>query len=460
MTAHLRLCRSVVNNRMRAAPTARSVAALAVARVLEENAFAAAALEAELSRAVQLEPRDRALCTELVYGSLRVFPWLEAQLDAFSRKPVADLPPDVRAHLAIAAYQVFFTRVPAFAAVNDAVGAVRQSMGEKMSAFANAVLRKVSARAQTITQQERDDARLESLPTWLKTALIASVGDEAARALMGTTEGPGSALRVEDRDARDAWIERLALERPSATFERGKVSPLAITARGGGRLEALGGYREGAWSIQEEGSQIVALALGARPGERVLDACAGRGNKTAVLARAVKDGGFVDACDVHPKKLVRLQEELARVGLSVNRTFAVDWSIGPGDVSDTYDRVLVDAPCSGSGTLRRRPEIALRRTENDLAQLRELQLAITLRASERVKPGGVLVYAVCSVLREESEDIVAELLTRQPLLEPAALDAPLLATVDPTALGQVRLMPHIHGTDGYFIAMFRARSRL
>jgi 16S rRNA (cytosine967-C5)-methyltransferase len=440
---------------MRAVPTSRSVAARAVARVLEQNAFAVAALESELANAVQLDVRDRALATELTLGSLRVFTWLEAQLDAFSRKPVRDLPPDVRAHLAIAAYQVFFTRVPAFAAVNDAVGAVRLSMGEKMSAFANAVLRKVATRAAEITPEERDAARLESLPKWLKTALIASVGEVAAKSLVGASESPTTGLRVLDRDQRDTWIERLTAERPNGTFERGKVSPLAITVRGAGRLEELTGFREGAWAIQEEGSQVIALALGARPGEAVLDACAGRGNKTAILAHAVKEGGFVDACDVHPKKLARLEKELARVGLSARHTYAVDWSIGPGDVTESYDRVLVDAPCSGSGTLRRRPEIALRREAEDLTALAELQLAIAVRASERLKPGGVLVYAVCSVLLEEAEAVAEQLLTAQPLLRPAPFEEPDLLALSPSPTGQLRLLPHIHGTDGYFIARFR-----
>ncbi len=442
---------------MPALPTARSVAAAAIARVLGESAFAAAALESELQRAVQLDVRDRALATELTLGSLRVFAWLEAQLNSVSKKPVRDLPPDVRAHLALAVYQVFFTRVPAFAAVNDAVGAVRTRMGEKMSAFANAVLRKLATRAETFTDEERDKARVDALPKWLKSALIDSVGDEAARALVGGGLAPVTGIRVLDRSRREEWLSKLSAARPSATFELGKVSPLAITARSAGKLEGLPGFEEGAWSIQEEGSQVVALALGARPGERVLDACAGRGNKTAILAYAVLPDGAVDACDVHPKKLSRLETELARVGLSARHSYAVDWSIGPGDVTELYDRVLVDAPCSGSGTLRRRPEIALRRAEEDLGAFASLQLGITLRASERLKPGGVLVYAVCSVLRQEAEAVANELLIHQPSLEPLPIDEPDLAALAPSGPGQLRLLPHIHGTDGYFIARFRAR---
>jgi 16S rRNA (cytosine967-C5)-methyltransferase len=200
---------------------------------------------------------------------------------------------------------------------------------------------------------------------------------------------------------------------------------------------------EGAWSIQEEGSQTVALALGAREGETVLDACAGRGNKTAILARAVGPSGAVDAADAHPKKLGQLGRELARLGLAARHTFAVDWSVGAGGIETVYDRVLVDAPCSGIGTLRRRPEIALRRESADLALLASLQTSIAARAAERLKQGGTMVYAVCSVLREEAEDVVERLLAARPAL---ALE------------NTHRLLPHVNGTDGYFIAVLVNKS--
>ncbi len=442
---------------MKTKPTARSVAAIALGRVTTEGAFAAAALEAELVRAVQLDPRDHGLATELVYGTLRVLPWLEARLNAYARKPVATLPEPVRSHLALAAYQLFFMRVPAFAAVNEAVSAVREALGERMSAFSNAVLRKVATEAAAATPELLQQARLASIPVWLRDALIASVGDEGARGILGGSEAPPAGLRVERAAERDGLLETLRAARPSASFEPGAVSPLSILARGAGKLEALPGHGEGAWSIQEEGSQAVALSLGARPGESVLDACAGRGNKTAILARAVGETGSVDACDLHTKKLARLKDELARVGLSARGLYAVDWSVGSGEVTATYDRVLVDAPCSGSGTLRRRPEISLRRKDNGLGEVAATELSILSRAATHVRPGGTLVYAICSVLREEAEAVVDALLASDPTLEAAPIAAPELAHLAQGA-SQLRLMPHLHGTDGYFIACFRKRS--
>ena len=156
----------------------------------------------------------------------------------------------------------------------------------------------------------------------------------------------------------------------------------------------------------------------------MLDACAGRGNKTGVLARAVAPDGGVDACDSSPSKLERLGEDLARLGLRARATFAVDWTVGSGDVRGEYDRVLVDAPCTGVGTLRRRPEIALRREAADLTAKAQQQLAIAARAAEHVRPGGALVYVVCSVLREEGEDVVDALLRAAPRALARALRRP------------------------------------
>jgi 16S rRNA (cytosine967-C5)-methyltransferase len=436
-------------------PTARSVAATVIARVLTDRAFASAALDAELGRAVQLEPRDRALATELVYGALRLLPWLEARIDRHAKRGVDTLDPVVRAHLDVAAYQIFvLTRVPAFAAVNEAVSAVRAARGAKVAGFANAVLRRLAAEPRP-GAGELARAAFESTDASLRESIVRAIGEGAAFALLGALEGaPPTGLRVEAAAERGAWLARLREARPSASFEPGRVSPHAVLARGAGKVIELPGYEEGVWTAQEEGSQLVALALGARPGDVVLDACAGRGNKTGLLARAVGPGGAVDASDVHPKKLDRLTRELERIHCRPRSTFAVDWSLGAGAAEGLrYDRVLVDAPCSGTGTLRRRPELALRRSKDDVGELARLQRAILARAATLLDPGGRLVYAVCSVLREEAEDVLEGAGALG--LEPAPFDAEAAVSVAGEGATSLRLLPHEHGTDGYFVASLR-----
>lgn len=436
-------------------PTARSVAAEVLVRVQRDAAFAAAALDAELDRNLQLEPRDRALATELVYGTLRLNKYLESRLVLHAPRGLGSLDPEVRATMLVAAYQILaLERVPAFAAVNEAVSLARGVSGERVSGFVNAVLRKLSKEPRP-SEEELARAALASAEPALARAIVESVGEDAALRLFASLESPPLGVRVEDPARREHWMEAFREARKTASVDAGKVSPHAIVLRGAGRLVDLPGYDEGAWTPQEEGSQVVALSLGAQPGETVLDACAGRGNKTGLLGRAVGASGAVDAADLHPNKLLRLEKELARIAVRPRATFAVDWAAGSGGATGPYDRILVDAPCSGTGTLRRRPELLLRRAFGHARELASLQRSILGRVAPLLRPGGRLVFAVCSVLREEAEDVVAS--AAELGLAPAPFDAPVARSVashggqDGTSF---RLLPHEHGTDGYFVASF------
>jgi 16S rRNA (cytosine967-C5)-methyltransferase len=435
---------------------ARAVAARVLVRVWEESAFASAALDAELARAEPIEPRDAALATELVYGVLRTEGFLDERLAALSsrKKRLIDALP--RAHLLIGAYAIaFLDRVPTFAAVSEAVTGVGASADARVAGYANAVLRRlaeeIAGKRPSLT-----DAIAASAPGWLRGSLRRTLGRAGAAAYL--TAGPvppPTALCLARGEERSAWIERLTQAAPTAEFREGLVSPNAIIVRGAGDLRRLPGF-EREWIVQEEGSQLIALAVGARAGERVLDACAGRGNKTWTLASSVGEDGAVDAADLYPAKL----GEIERRGI-VRATHPVDWSVGSGAVPDGYDRVLVDAPCSGIGTLRRRPEIGARRTAEDVARLAELASAIARRAATRLSDGGRLLFAVCSVLREEGEETVARIV-ETPLESGTRLEAARFDEGPARALAgdetTLRLLPHVHGTDGYFLASFVARA--
>ncbi|WP_437504454.1 RsmB/NOP family class I SAM-dependent RNA methyltransferase [Sorangium sp. So ce1099] len=480
----------------------RAVAARVLARVWGSDAFASAALDAELRRAQALDPRDAGLATELVYGVLRAQAALEARIAEFAAKGRWTTDPLVRAHVLMGAYSLcFLDRVPAFAAVSEAVDGAQAAGGPRVGAFANAVLRKLAAVVESSGRPPLAGAVVASAPGWLRGALRRSLGRAAAEAFLSAGPvPPPTGLCLAPGEDRDAWLEALRGAAPAGSFEAGRVSPRAIVARGAGDLRRLPGFGV-AWIGQEEGAQALALALGALPGERVLDACAGRGNKSWLLSRAVLPGGAVDAADLYPAKLSQLREALsappassegagaeggdalaggaegggalaggalagaggglARAAAFVRETYAVDWTVGAGDVPEGYDRVLVDAPCSGVGTLRRRPEIALRREADDLPRLADLQVAIARRAATRARDGGRLVFAVCSVLREECEAVAARLAAPAEddlgvRLEPAPFDAEIARELAGGG-DAFRLLPHVHGTDGYFAAMFVVR---
>ncbi|MFO0611190.1 MAG: transcription antitermination factor NusB [Polyangiaceae bacterium] len=413
--------------------SARSIARAVLVRVIEDRAFAAAALDAEIARHPQLDRRDVGLATELVYGVLRTRGFLEEQLRARSTR---DLPRavELRASLLIGAYTLFFLdRIPAFAAVNEAVEAVR-AIESNAAGYANALLRSIARDLETRPRPTLATAIAEGAPGWLRGALRRSLGrGDASKFLAAIADVPPLGLATRSAEDRDRVVARLVEAHPDLDFAPSAMSPRGVLVRGGVHPSKLTGI-DVDFIVQEEGAQRVAMALEARPGDRVLDACAGRGNKSWFLAHAVGPDGRVTATDLHPKKL----EVLARYALPhAVEVRGVDWSVGGAGLRTDFDRVLVDAPCSGIGTLRRRPEIQWLRERETVAELAALQAKILTNAAKHVRDGGRLVYAVCSVLAEECEAVVE-------------------------AFGQppeqaLRLLPHADGTDGYFIAVFTVR---
>lgn len=420
--------------------SARTIAASVLERVERDKAFAAAALDAELDRHPQLDRRERALAAELSYGVIRTRTALERVVKQHAPRGISDRV--VLRQLLLAAYQLLLLdRIPAFAAVDEAVSAIRRARGPRVAGFANAILRRV-AEGERLTLAA---AIRETTPAWLIERLESVVGPSEAEGLLGIDVPLGrAAARMVAGHAEPSW------------FASAETTPLSPNARllPSGDPQQLDGYAEGAFVVQELGAQLVGLALGVRSGERVLDACAGRGQKTSLFVERAGATGEVWASDAHPQKLETLGQELKRLGLPPAKSAAVDWTLGAGAVPGGFDRVLVDAPCTGVGTLRRRPEIAEKLAPEDPARLGALALAILRGAATRARSGGRVVFAVCSVLPEEAERVVENV---SDLLEPAPFDAPEVAALAGAGATSFRLLPRAHGTDGYFVASFVKR---
>jgi 16S rRNA (cytosine967-C5)-methyltransferase len=432
------------------------VAAQVLERVEVDAAFADLALDAALGRR-PLPVRDAALATELVYGTLRWQRYLDWILAPHSRRRLPTLDPRVRVLLRMTAYQIaFLERIPAFAAVNDAVTLARGAPG--VAEYVNAVLRAFARRgvAEREPAAPRDPvdalATRCSFPTWLAARWVARYGEAETEALMRAlnARAPLTVRANTLRAGRDELAARLRDE--GVTTRPTPLAPEGLVVEGGGDPGRWRAFAEGACVVQDEASMLVARLLEPAPGATLADVCAAPGTKTTHLAQLMDNRGRVLAFDPQPGRLARVNEAAARLGVTIAETvegpveaLASRW---PGGC----DGVLVDAPCSNLGVLRRNPEVKWRRQPADVAGAGERQRRILTAAAGLVRPGGLLVYATCSLEPEENDEVARAFLAGRPDF---AVDPPAGSPVAPDAAGFVRCLPHRHDTDGFTAIRFR-----
>lgn len=435
-----------------AAPASGRELALQVLRRVEvDGAFSNVALRSALSRA-SLPPGERDLAAELVLGVLRWQGRVDWTLQAYTRHGLADLPPAVRQVLRLGAYQLLFLqKVAPAVAVSSSVELAKRYGHAGTARLVNAVLRRVSREGEAPAPEAPDErlAVLASHPLWLvRRWLQRWPAEEVAALCEANNAAPPAHLRVNTLKAApeevarrlvDAGLEVRAGSLPESLHVRG---PLEV------RLEVAA---EGLVVAQDEAAMVVAYAVDPQPGDLVVDACAAPGGKTTHLAALMGNRGRVLACDVHPAKVLSLARRVRGLGatcVEVRRCDARELDVRGAD------RVLVDAPCTGLGVVRRRPEIRWRVRPEHLSSAAEVQRAILRGCAQAVRPGGVLVYSVCSTEPEEGEAVVEWLLASGGFV-PDPFAVPWRGGQMQAESGVLRLWPHRHGTDGYFIARLR-----
>lgn len=454
-----------------AAP-ARRLAYEVIHAVSTSDAYANLALPVAIRRQA-LSPQDAGFATELTYGTLRRLGTYDAVIEMASKRDIDTVEPAVRDALRLGIHQVLATRVADHAAVNETVQLVRDMVGNRATGFANAVMRRVvEADLQTwlarLEEAARsDDERLSviaSHPVWVirafRRALAAEGRVDELEALLAADNASPSVVM--------AALPGLAEIPPDATRTAG--SPVGFQSPGGDPAATVR-ESEGRIRVQDEGSQLVALALTRsseiKPGEKWLDLCAGPGGKTAILAaEALAGGATLEANEVTPARAGLVRQAIAGIPLDVvvheedGRDFA---AMRP----NTYDRILVDAPCTGLGALRRRPESRWRKQPSDVAELADLQFQLLDAALMALKPGGTLAYVTCSPHLGETTGVLTHLnravgdeyteldaraavqtVSRTPLDLPAPLDGS----------GRAQLWPHRHGTDGMFLSLLQKKA--
>lgn len=406
----------------------------------------------------QLDARERKLVTELVYGTVKYSLTLTWLLNQCLQKPLDKMPRRLQTILLLGAYQVCLSdKVPGPAAVHTSVELARKNKFSGLTGLVNGVLRNLLRQQGGWCWPERQQdlvgylSVFYSYPRWLVELWLGELGPEETEQLLvaGNAIPPltlrTNSLRLSRQQLltalNEAGLEAVELPWPPEGLELKEFE----------LLTQLPGYREGWWLVQDQASMQVAHVLAPEPGMKVLDACAAPGGKTTHLAQLMQDKGEIIACDIHPHKLKLIESNCQRLGISNIRTVLQDATELPLSWHNRFDRVLVDAPCSGLGVIRRRPEIRWQKQAGDLELLPQLQKRILARAAACVAPGGALLYSTCTINRKENQEVARWFDENFPDF--------IRWPWEEAQQGEVQYYPHRHNSDGFFLVRWRKEER-
>jgi len=437
--------------------SARQIALNILLKVEKGNAYAAPLLA---KAAPVLQPRDQRLLVELVYGTLRQRLSLDAIISRVSRPPVSNIEVTLLNILRTGTYQfLYMDRIPGHAIVHSSVEMAKSLRGKKAAGFVNAVLRRIGEMGKTPQSLLPQEATSEALsirtshPLWLVNRWIHQFGyEETAAICEANTLPPPATLRVNtSKLSRKEFVE-IVSHYPA--LKNARITPTE-TASSGFTLSPLAALYETDWlekglvSIQDEASQIVSEIVNPHKSERVLETCSGIGGKSSHLLDLSNGECRLVCCDNIPWKLKQLGRAAKRLGFPAPPRAAADMRSSPFSSPGIFDKVLIDAPCSNTGVLRRHPERKWRLTDADIRRMPALQTALLNTAVDLVRPGGVLVYSTCSIEREEGEDVIGNFLKKHPTFQPGRLPKRFL----PFSRNHFfHSFPHRNGMDGFFCA--------
>ena len=437
---------------------AREVALLTLNACQRQGGWSDGVLKKQLA-AAGLDSRDAALATQLCFGVLQNQLLLDFYLASFSNIPLKRMEGKVLQALRLGAYQMLFlTKIPHSAAVNRSVEMTRaHCKNPRAAGMVNGILRSMERslnRLPTIPQEDPAAylSTLYSHPAWLVKEFILSLGqEEAAQLLAENNSQPPTCIMVNTlKTTAEELTARLEEHRITVAPHPWMENCLLLSKTGA--LEQLDAFQQGLFYVQDPASRLAAIAAAPAPGMRVLDCCAAPGVKSFACAIAMGDRGEVVSCDLHPHKKALIQAGADRLGLTCIHPKTADASAFRPEWEGAFDLVLVDAPCSGLGVIRKKPDIRYKDPEA-LAGLPAVQSVILANAARYVRPGGTLLYSTCTLLRRENEEVAGRFLETDSTFKPESFTLP--GPVGTAASGMVTLWPHRHGTDGFFICKLR-----
>ena len=444
---------------MASTPNSRQLAFFALKNVYQKKAYTDVALNRvikSMGKSTEISQTDRGFACELVYGIVRRQRTLDALIDLLGKKKAAQQPPDLRIILHLGLYQLrYLDRIPTSAAVNTSVELAKANGIHRLSGVVNGLLRGYVRKAESKDPLQLPDnpiTRLgiqHSFPDWIVETWLEQLPiEEVDRLLAWFNQSPKIDLRVN--------ILQTTIEEVESAFKAADISinripglPQGLRLESAGAVTDLPGYKQGWWVIQDSSAQLVTHLLDPQPGETIIDACAAPGGKTTHIAELMGDNGHIIAGDRAAKRLNKVRENAARLHLQSIQIEVGD-SCDKSEFANIADRVLLDAPCSGLGTLHKRPDIRWRQTSQAIEELFELQRKLLEQAATWVKPKGILVYATCTLNILENEKVIQSFLEQH---SNWSIQSPTdeITKSWATSEGWIKVYPHRHDMDGFFM---------
>ncbi len=434
---------------------ARELALRVLKEVDQKQAYANLALEQAFRQfGSDMEPKERALATELTYGTLRRLNSLDWILEQFVSKSLSKQTFWLRNILRLALYQIYYLdKTPGFAAVNEAVQQARKHGNPGAAKFVNGVLRSILRQKEDLSFPRHNLEEFMALeyshPLWLVRRWVKQFGREEASALcQANNQAASLTLRTNTLKIDRAGLLQELKEAGWQVQESQYVPEGIIVQKALAPLTTISAFKQGWFQVQSESSMLATLALNPKPGSLVLDLAAAPGGKTTYLAQLMQNQGEIWALDIYEHKLALLEENCRRLGVSCVRSFLQDAANLPWQ--EKFDYILADLPCSGLGVLKHRPDARWHKQEAQIKELASLQRKILEQGIQALKPNGILVYSTCTITPEENQEQIAGLLRDFPVLKEDALPLPMA-----DGKSQIQLLPSVQGTDGFFIARLK-----
>ncbi len=440
----------------------REIAAEALMEIMTEEAYNNMTLRRLLRQNGAMPRQDRAFVTEVVNGTLRNLIYIDHVLNTFSKTKTEKMKPWLLAVMRSAVYQMYFMDVPDSAACNEAVKLAGVRGYGSLKGFVNGVLRTAAKKKNEIPMPETGTAEYLSVayshPLWLVRMWVAYYGYEEAEEICAyDNQSPDVTIRVNTLKTNKKELKEM-LKAAGVEVRDGHVSENALHLTKTADLSRLEAFRKGLFHVQDESSQLAVKILDPQNGESIMDMCAAPGGKSFTAAEQMKNEGKLISCDIYEHKIELMEEGAERLGISMMECKVKD-AAEKEEEHELFDRILVDAPCSGLGLMRKKPDIRLKKDGNEIDSLTGIQREILDNAAGYVKPGGVLVYSTCTLCRKENEKNLEWFLKNHPEFEAEDITAFLPAEwkVDTAEQGYITLLPHKTGTDGFFISKMRRK---